>query len=82
MCASADMDTDELLKAIKKKCLDCSCGCMRSVEQCEVKDCALYAYRPQRQKRTKKKEKQLTIFDMEGYHESSTVGMANGKGMD
>ena len=82
MCAFADMDTDELLKAIKKKCLDCSCGCMRLVEQCEVKDCALYAYRPQRPKRTKKKEKQLTIFDMEGYYEGITVGMANGKGMD
>ena len=76
------MDTDELLRAIKKKCLDCSCGCMRSVEQCEVKDCALYAYRPQRPNRTKKKEKQLTIFDMEGYYEGIIVGMADGKGMD
>lgn len=33
------------MKAIRRKCLDCSNGHIREVACCQVKDCPLYAYR-------------------------------------
>lgn len=33
------------IKAIRKKCLDCCCGQAREVRLCDVKTCALHAYR-------------------------------------
>lgn len=33
------------MKAIRRKCLDCSNGQHREVACCPVKDCHLYAYR-------------------------------------
>lgn len=33
------------LRAIRKKCLDCCCGKITEVRLCEVKTCALHAYR-------------------------------------
>lgn len=33
------------LKAIRAKCLDCSCGSANEVRLCPIKDCALYEYR-------------------------------------
>ena len=33
------------MKAIRKKCLECCCGQVAEVRQCNVKTCALYAYR-------------------------------------
>lgn len=33
------------LKAIRKKCLECSNGQIIEVRLCPVKDCAIYAYR-------------------------------------
>ena len=33
------------LKAIRIKCLDCSCGSVKEVRECPVKDCVLYLYR-------------------------------------
>ena len=59
------MNVDEPLRVIKAKCLDCSGGCARLAEQCEVKECPLYAYRPAAPKRGKKKEKQISIFELE-----------------
>lgn len=32
-------------RAIKAKCLECSCGSRREVELCPIKDCALYEWR-------------------------------------
>lgn len=36
---------NELLKAIKRKCRDCSGGCKSEVENCTVYTCPLYDYR-------------------------------------
>lgn len=33
------------LKAIRAKCIDCSCGDVNEVTNCTVVDCALYPYR-------------------------------------
>jgi len=33
------------LKAIRKKCLDCSYGQVKEIRACPVKRCALYPYR-------------------------------------
>ena len=33
------------LKAIREKCLDCTCGQKNEVKKCPVIDCQLYAYR-------------------------------------
>ena len=33
------------IKAIRKKCLDCTCGQYVEIRKCTVIDCALYPYR-------------------------------------
>lgn len=33
------------MKAIRKKCLECSAGSVKEVKNCPVKKCALYEYR-------------------------------------
>ena len=33
------------LKAIRLKCLDCSCNSIKEVKLCVIPDCALYPYR-------------------------------------
>lgn len=33
------------MKAIRAKCLECSCGQYKEVRLCPIKDCALYEYR-------------------------------------
>ncbi len=33
------------LKAIRAKCLDCSCGSTKAVRECPITDCPLYLYR-------------------------------------
>lgn len=33
------------MKAIRKKCLECSCGQIKEVRLCPIKTCALYGYR-------------------------------------
>lgn len=33
------------MKAIRAKCLDCSCGNPREVERCHIQTCALWPYR-------------------------------------
>jgi hypothetical protein len=35
----------KLLKAIRKKCLDCSCYQFKEVDLCPIKDCSLYPFR-------------------------------------
>lgn len=32
-------------KAIRAKCLDCSCGSQKEVRECVIPDCPLYPYR-------------------------------------
>lgn len=41
------MATDLLtpLKAIRANCLECCCGQRKEVRDCQIFDCALYAYR-------------------------------------
>jgi hypothetical protein len=34
-----------LFKAVKAKCLDCSCGHKQEVINCPIKSCPLYVYR-------------------------------------
>ena len=60
------MKEEEILKAIRAKCLECSCGSIKSAEECEVKTCALYPYRPRmptKPDRERRKWKQTTIFE-------------------
>ena len=33
------------LKAIRVKCLDCSCNQRKEVRECVIKDCSLFPYR-------------------------------------
>lgn len=33
------------MKAIRRKCIDCSCGSSNEVKLCPVKNCPLYDYR-------------------------------------
>ncbi len=33
------------MKAIRAKCLDCSCGQVKEIRECPVKNCALWPYR-------------------------------------
>ena len=33
------------IKAIRKKCLDCTCGQVLEIRDCPVIECPLYAYR-------------------------------------
>ena len=33
------------IKAIRAKCIDCSCGSLREVRECHMKDCTLWPYR-------------------------------------
>lgn len=53
------------VKAIRRKCLECSCGQVKEVELCPVKDCALYPFRmgknPYRQKRTLTEEQKAAM---------------------
>ena len=34
-----------VLRSVRLKCLDCSCGSVKEVELCPVTSCALYPYR-------------------------------------
>ena len=33
------------MKAIRQKCLDCSCEQLSEVKECSIKNCALYPFR-------------------------------------
>ena len=36
---------DTPIKAIRKKCLDCTCGQLVEIRECPVINCSLYPYR-------------------------------------
>ena len=38
-------NTEQILIAIRKHCLECSGGSVKMVERCEIKRCNLYPYR-------------------------------------
>ena len=56
--------TGELLSAIRAHCMECSGGCRKQVEQCEIKNCRLYPYRMPDAKPVKKKDSQISFLDM------------------
>lgn len=39
------MSSTSPAKAIREKCLECSCGSANEVRQCVITDCALYPFR-------------------------------------
>lgn len=39
------MNLQNPVKAIRAKCLDCCCGSIKEVEQCEIEKCALHPFR-------------------------------------
>lgn len=53
------------VKAIRKKCLECSAGQIKEVELCPITDCALYPFRfgknPYRQKRILTEEQRTAM---------------------
>lgn len=55
------------VKAIRAKCLDCSCGSTEEVKLCPVTDCALYAFRfgknPYRTKRVMTEEQRAAAAE-------------------
>ena len=36
---------DTPIKAIRKKCLDCTCGSVKEIRKCSIIECDLYPYR-------------------------------------
>lgn len=61
-----DYETNPV-KAIRKKCLDCSCGSNNEVKECLVTTCPIYPFRlgknPFRQKREMTEEQRKAIGD-------------------
>lgn len=55
------------VKAIREKCLDCSCGSTTEVKECVVEQCPLFPYRlgknPFRQKREMTDEERKALGD-------------------
>jgi hypothetical protein len=55
------------VKAIREKCLDCSCGSTAEVKECTVEQCPLFPYRfgknPFRQKREMTEEQKKAMGD-------------------
>ncbi len=59
--------SDILLAIIRAHCLECSGGSRLEVKHCRVPDCKLYPYRmcpDQPKKRKKKKNEQITVYDL------------------
>jgi hypothetical protein len=54
---------DTPIKAIRKKCLDCTCGQVLEIRECPVINCALYPYRMGR------RPDKATTDTLEGYYE-------------
>ena len=54
---------DTPIKAMRKKCLDCTCGQFVEIKKCPVINCALYPYRMGR------RPDQATIDNLERYYE-------------
>ena len=51
------------IKAIRKKCLDCTCGQLVEIRECPVINCSLYPYRMGR------RPDQATIDTIKEYYE-------------
>lgn len=51
------------VKAIRAKCLECSCGRRSEVERCQIRECPLYAYR--HGKNPNRKPRELTEIQRE-----------------
>ena len=51
------------IKAIRKKCLDCTCGQLVEIRECPVINCSLYPYRMGR------RPDQTTIDTIKEYYE-------------
>ena len=54
---------DTPIKAISKKCLDCTCGQLVEIRECPVINCSLYPYRMGR------RPDQATIDTIKEYYE-------------
>lgn len=58
---------EDVLRAVRLKCLDCSGSSQKLVDSCNIRDCPLYPYRSIRamgeQKKTPKNMWQISIFD-------------------
>jgi hypothetical protein len=54
---------DTPIKAIRKKCLDCTCGQVLEIRECPVIECPLYPYRMGR------RPDKATTDTLERYHE-------------
>lgn len=63
------IDAECVLKAVRRKCLDCSGNQTKLVDRCEIKDCPLYPYRTReavygRQERAPVLKGQISIADL------------------
>jgi len=54
---------DTPIKAIRKKCLDCTCGQYEEIRLCPIIDCALYPYR------MGKKPSKATLLSIKEYYD-------------
>lgn len=62
------------MRAIRKKCLECSCGQITEIRECKVKTCALYPYRmghrPKGEENIVESEKMENCVDSAGVFET------------
>ena len=65
--ARGDLALDDVLKAVRQKCLDCCCGSRKAVEECRIASCTLLPYRCLSAMQTVKQEPKqaeiITLFD-------------------
>jgi hypothetical protein len=68
------------VKAIRAKCLDCSCGSTAEIKDCPVTECALYPFRmgknPYRQRREMTEEQKQVLADRLKEARKNTAGSA------
>lgn len=65
--ARGDLALDDVLKAVRQKCLDCCCGSRKAVEECRITNCPLHPFRCLSAMQTVKQEPKqaeiITLFD-------------------
>ena len=58
---------EDVLRAVRLKCLDCSGNSQKLVDRCNIRDCPLFPYRSLRtmseRKKPTKNMRQISIFD-------------------
>ena len=58
---------EDVLRAVRLKCLDCSGNSQKLADRCNIRDCPLFPYRSLRamgeQKKMPKNMQQISIFD-------------------